>query len=105
MDTRSRQAESAPSEEALSRIAREAVHQPADPRLDRQLERLGVMDAPRPARSLSTESPSPVVATNQEVERLDARVRRIERTLWVLLVAVGILVAVVVILLLRSVAL
>ncbi len=37
-----------PSEGELSRIAREAVHQPADPRLDRQLARLGVMDIPAP---------------------------------------------------------
>ena len=45
----------APNEAELSRIAREAVHQPADPRLDRQLARMGVMETAgarrRPAES------------------------------------------------------
>ncbi len=36
----------APTEAELSRIAREAVRQPADPRLDKQLERMGLTDAP-----------------------------------------------------------
>ena len=35
-----------PTEAELSRIAREAVRQPADPRLDKQLERMGLTDAP-----------------------------------------------------------
>ena len=39
----------APNEAELSRIAREAVHQPADPRLDRQLARMGVMETAEPA--------------------------------------------------------
>jgi hypothetical protein len=95
------EADGAPSDEALSRIAREAVHQPADPRLDRQLERLGVMDAPEPVESRSPRPSSPSVASAAELERLNARLHRIEMTLWVLLAAVGIIALVEVILLLR----
>jgi len=76
-----------PSEAELSRIAREAVHQPADPRLDRQLARMGVMDAPEPTKARA-ELPSPMVATEQALERISARLRRVEVLLG--LVAVGV---------------
>ena len=66
--------EGAPSDEALSRIAREAVHQPADPRLDRQL------------------APSPPAATAADLARLEAKLGRMQSILWVIVVAVGIVV-------------
>jgi uncharacterized membrane protein len=87
---------SAPSEAELSRIAREAVRQPADPRLDKQLERMGLTDTPAP--------PAPAnapVAIDPRVDALGARLRRVESIVWVLAVAVGILAVAVVVLLLR----
>ena len=90
----------APNEAELSRIAREAVHQPADPRLDRQLARMGVMasaadqDAPGQAASQS-------VVSSAEVEGLRARVRRVEMIAGVLAIAVAILAVIAVVLLIR----
>jgi hypothetical protein len=87
----------APSEAELSRIAREAVRQPADPRLDKQLERMGLTDAPAP-----TATPTNVqVASDPTVEALGHRLRRVESIVWVLVVAVGVLAVAVVVLLLR----
>jgi hypothetical protein len=40
----------------LSRIAREAVHQAPDPRLDKQLERMGLLDATASLEPASTRS-------------------------------------------------
>jgi len=39
----------APNDAELSRITREAVRQPADPRLDRQLVRMGLTGTSEPA--------------------------------------------------------
>jgi hypothetical protein len=86
-----------PTEAELSRIAREAVRQPADPRLDKQLERMGLTDAPAPTAA----PPAAPVATDPRVEALQGRVRRVESIVWVLVVAVGILAVAVVLLLLR----
>ena len=86
----------APTEAELSRIAREAVRQPADPRLDKQLERMG-MDAPAPHSSRSNAP----VAIDPTVEALGGRLRRVESIVWVLVVAVGLLAVAVVVLLLR----
>ena len=86
-----------PTEAELSRIAREAVRQPADPRLDKQLERMGLTDAPAAA-------PSPAkadVTIDPTVEALQGRLRRVESIVRVLVVAVGILAVAVVVLLLR----
>src|SRR6187200_2658390 len=83
-----------PTEAELSRIAREAVRQPADPRLDKQLERMGLTDAPAAA-------PSPAkadVTIDPTVEALQGRLRRVESIVWVLVVAVGILALAVVVL-------
>ncbi len=85
------------TEAELSRIAREAVHQPADPRLDRQLARMGVMDTPEPAEARA-EPASPIVPVDPALELIEARLRRFEMLL-------GALVAVVVILSLIAVAL
>ena len=86
-----------PTEAELSRIAREAVRQPADPRLDKQLERMGLSDAPA-THSSPAKSP---VAVDPRVEALGGRLRRVESIVWVLVVAVVILAVAVVVLLLR----
>ena len=91
----------APSEAELSRIAREAVHQPADPRLDRQLARLGATDAPEATEVKPGQATSRAIGSSAELERLDARIRRIELILVALVVAVAILAVLVAILLLR----
>jgi hypothetical protein len=86
-----------PTDAELSRIAREAVRQPADPRLDKQLERMGLTDAPT-----TTASPAKAhVAIDPTVEALQGRLRRVESIVRVLVVAVVILAVAVVALLLR----
>jgi len=90
----------APTEAELSRIAREAVRQPADPRLDKQLERMGLSDAP--ATPGPTASPAKAqVAIDPTVEALQGRLRRVESIVWVLAAAVAILAVAVLFLLLR----
>ncbi len=92
----------APSEVELSRIARQAVHQPADPRLDRQLARLGVMEPSDGTDARPTQPTARLsVVSGADLERLQARLRRIEMLLGALVVAVGILALVVVVLLTR----
>jgi hypothetical protein len=86
----------APTEAELSRIAREAVRQPADPRLDRQLERMGLTDVPA--------SPVPAViasVADPALEGLERRLGRLESMVWVLVVAVAILAVAVLVVLLR----
>ena len=91
----------APNEGELSRIAREAVHQPPDPRLDRQLARMGVMETSEPAEAQPGQLTSRSVASGSELERLDTKLRRIEMILGALVAAVGILALIEVILLFR----
>jgi hypothetical protein len=86
-----------PTDAELSRIAREAVRQPADPRLDKQLERMGLTDAPATAASQSKAH----VAIDPTVEALKGRLRRVESIVWVLVAAVAVLAVAVVVLLLR----
>ena len=96
--------EGAPSDEALSRIAREAVHQPADPRLDRQLARLGVMDVPETGDAASRRAaitPSTPAVTAADLARLEAKLGRTQAILWLVLVSVGVVVVLEVIQLLR----
>ena len=78
----------APSEAELSRIAREAVHQPADPRLDRQLARMGLMETPEPAEPGPVQPTGHSVVSASELERLERRLRRIDMTLAFLVAAV-----------------
>ena len=90
-----------PTEAELSRIAREAVHQPPDARLDKQLVRMGLMDAsevgePQPARPTSRP-----VAIDAELARLLEELRRTRVILWLLVGVTAILVVVVVALLVR----
>jgi uncharacterized membrane protein len=88
-----------PTEEELSRIAREAVRQPADPRLDRELERMGLGGEPVDAHPVQ---PRARVATiGPELEQLHADIRRLERMTWGLVVVTVVLVVAVVYLLVR----
>jgi hypothetical protein len=90
----------APTDAELSRIAREAVRQPADPRLDKQLERMGLTDAP--ATPAATASPANTsVAADPRVDALRGRLRRVESIVWALVIAVVVLAVAVVALLLR----
>ena len=86
-----------PTDAELSRIAREAVRQPADPRLDKQLERMGLTDAPAATASQAKAH----VPIDPAVEAFQGRLRRVESIVWALIVAVAILAVAVVVLLLR----
>lgn len=85
----------APSDAELSRIARQAVHQPADPRLDRQLARMiGVMDTSDSADVAPSQPIAQLsVVSGADLERLQARLRRIELVVGALVVAVGVVAA------------
>jgi len=85
-----------PTDAELSRIAREAVRQPADPRLDKQLERMGLTDAPMAVSQAKAHA-----AIDPTVEALRGRLRRVESIVSVLVMAVVILAVAVVVLLLR----
>jgi hypothetical protein len=90
----------APTDAELSRIAREAVHQPADPRLDRHLARLGAVGASETVDAERGQSTSRPSASGAEVERLNGTIRRLEMVIMVLVVAVAILAVTAVVLLL-----
>ena len=79
------------SEAELSRIAREAVRQPADPRLDRQLAKMGLADEPGAAVRRSSQSTDAVALSNatERIARLEGRVRRLEIAFFVALVIVA----------------
>jgi hypothetical protein len=101
---RSPKAEPTPgmSEAELSRIAREAVHQAPDSRLDKQLERMGLLDASQSAgpaiAAAPASTPTPI---DPELERLRGSLRRSRQILWVLAALAAILIVAVVVLLLR----
>ena len=88
-----------PSEAELSRIAREAVHQPADARLDRQLIRMGVIDADEPP--VGVVAASQPAAADQALVDLQEEIRRTKRLVWLLLGVILILAIVIVGLLVR----
>ena len=90
----------APSDAELSRIAREAVHQPADPRLDRHLARLGAVDDPAAADAQPGRSASRSSAADAEIERLQGKIRQLQTVISVLVVAVVFLAVIAVVLLL-----
>jgi hypothetical protein len=84
-------AEPTTSDAELSRIAREAVRQPADPRMDRQLARMGLTDgADDDARRASPAAgPSALSTANAaRIEQLASRVRWLQVLVVVLLIAV-----------------
>ena len=91
----------APTEGELSRIAREAVRQTPDPRLDKQLARMGPMDTSEPAEPQPGQPTGRSVVIGPELERLRKGLRRVEVILWVLLAVSGILAVMVVVLLIR----
>jgi len=99
--TRKAEPVAAPSDAELSRIAREAVHQAPDPRLDRQLARMGLADAPEATASQPSPAASISAASDAALERDNARLRRTVMVLGVLLVAVAILALTEAVLLLR----
>lgn len=86
------------TEAELSRIAREAVHQAPDPRLDKQLARLGLTGASEPAETLPGQPTAGSVAIEPELERLRKELQRLKALLWVL-AAITVIMAVVVVLL------
>jgi hypothetical protein len=90
-----------PTEAELSRIARQAVHQPADARLDKQLVRMGLMDAAEASETQPAEPASRPVAIDPELERLREELRRSRMILWLLVGVIVILAVVVVALLIR----
>jgi hypothetical protein len=89
------------TEAELSRIAREAVHQPADARLDKQLVRMGLLDGPEPAEPKRSQAIGGAVAIDPEIERLRKELGRTRMILWVLLAISAILLITVLVLLFR----
>ena len=70
-------------------MARDAVRQPPDPRLDRQLARMGLTDSPVTDANAVDRSSVPA----DRIDRLERRLRRLEIAAVVLLVAVVVLAA------------
>jgi hypothetical protein len=94
-----------PTEAELSRIAREAVHQPPDARLDKQLVRMGLLDDPDAAEAQETARPAvPVMAAapaptpDPELERLRGEYERLRAELSRSIVVVRALIAIVAVL-------
>lgn len=90
-----------PTEAEMSRIAREAVHQAPDPRLDKQLARMGLTDASEPSEPQPGQRTGSSVAIDPELERLRQDLRRTKVILWLLVGVIAILVVAVVVLLFR----
>jgi hypothetical protein len=90
-----------PTDAELSRIARQAVHQPADARLDKQLVRMGLMDAADVAETQPAQPQDRPVAIDPELERLREELRRSRMILWLLVGVIVILAVAVVALLIR----
>jgi hypothetical protein len=90
-----------PSEAELSRIAREAVHQPADARLDKQLARMGLIDVPEGAETQAGHPAARAIAVDPELERLRQDLRRLRSILWALVGVIVVLAIAVVVLLIR----
>jgi len=85
----------------MSRIAREAVRQPPDPRLDRELARMGLMDSSEPAEAQQGHPRGQSVEIDPELERLRNEHRRMQAILYALVAVIGILAVIVVVLLVR----
>ncbi len=91
----------APTEAELSRIAREAVRQSADPRLDSELARMGLGETAPPRDALPGQARGRPATVDPELERLRGQLRRTELMLRALVVVTVILAVVVVVLLIR----
>ena len=85
------------TEAELSRIAREAVHQQPDARLDKELARLGLVDDPD-ATPEPTQPATPPVATDAEFERLRVEYESLRAELGRSMMLVRVLIAVLVVL-------
>jgi hypothetical protein len=110
-------ADAADVDAQLSRAAREAVRQPADPRLEASFAKLAgvATDASAPRRTAAPSSSSvPGAASSAEIDELRAAVaasqaaaeqtvRRLERVTWTLVGVVVVLAVVAGLLLIRSV--
>ncbi len=110
-DTGTAPAEPTPEEQQaaeLSRAAREAVRQPADPRIDRQLARMGLADDEDPTRN-GLKAPARSVRA-EDVDRIEEELaatlaalagmeRRVNLVTWVVTLE-GIAVAILAVLLL-----
>ena len=99
--TRKAEPTAAPSDAELSRIAREAVHQAPDPRLDRQLARMGLADAPDVTAAQPAPAAARSVASDPGLERENARLRRRAMLLGVLVVVLAIVALIEAVLLVR----
>ena len=91
----------APTEEELSRIACEAIRQPPDRRLDKELARMGLGKTSHPAEPQPGQPTGRSVEIAPEPERLGKELWRIEALLWVVVAVIGILAVMVVVLLFR----
>lgn len=90
-----------PSEGELSRMAREAVRQPPDPRLDKQLARLGLTDADPAADSRTPQQAARSAELEAQIAGLREQLRRAQLGSWALAGVAAILAVVVVVLLAR----
>ena len=90
-----------PTDAELSRIARQAVHQPPDARLDKQLARMGLLDEAERAATQPGQQASPSVAIDPELVRLRGNLRRARLIIWALVALSALLAVVVVALLIR----
>ena len=90
-----------PTEAELSRIAREAVRQSADPRLDSELARMGLGESASPRDMQQGQTRGRSVAVDPELERLRGQLRRTEMMLRALVVFTVVLAIAVVLLLIR----
>jgi hypothetical protein len=97
----SRSPTTAPSDGELSRMGREAVRQPPDPRLDKELMRMGLIDAVDPAEPDPGHARGRPAAMGPELERLRAELRRVEMAMVGLAVATVLLAVLVLILFTR----
>ena len=86
------------TEAELSRIAREAVHQQPDARLDKELARLGLVDDPDATREPATQPATPPVATDADFERLRTEYESLRAELGRSMMLVRVLIAVLVVL-------
>lgn len=90
-----------PTEAELSRIARAAVHQEPDARLDKELARMGLTDPAEPVERQPRQPADRPVVIDPELELLRRQLRRTEAIVWALLAVSAILAVLVVFLLFR----
>lgn len=93
-------AEPGPTEAELSRMAREAVHQPPDSRIDKQLAWMGLTDS-EPAEAQPRQTTDRSAVADPEIDLLRTELRRAKMLLWALVAVAAILAIVVVVLLVR----